>query len=382
MSTYRATLYTLLLCLLLPACETEVPPEAPADATQDYRIIGYVFGARDPSTIDATMLTHINYAFANVVDGKAMLVNDHDTDNLIALNALKAQNPDLKLLVSVGGWSWSENFSDAALTDSSRDVFARSVINLVTTHQLDGIDIDWEYPGQIGEDNIYRPEDKQNFTLFLKEIREQLDALSDQEGRAGKDRYLLTIATGANDVYLEHTEMDKAQAYLDFVNIMTYDFYGVSSPRTGHHTNLYPSASDSVGMASSVGVDWHLAAGIPADKLVLGVAFYGKSWRGVNAENNGFGQPYERPNRGFSFHTLKAEYVDQQGFVRYWDEDAKAPYLWHPDSLIFITYDDEESMRHKAEYIKEKGLGGAMYWQHYSDSTQSLLSTIYHTLNP
>ena len=372
-----------LLLTALAACSPSNGVVEPVEEPSAYRIVGYVMGSRIPdlSRIDATMLTHINYAFANVRDGKVVLERDIDAGNFARLNTLKARNPDLKILLSVGGWSWSDHFSDAALTDAARETFARSAIDLLKTHRLDGIDLDWEYPGQQGEDNTYRPEDKQNFTLLLKTMREHLDAQSAADGLSGPDTYLLTIATGANQSYLDHTEMDVAQHYLDFVNIMTYDFAGSWSATTGHHTNLYPSAAAGASAhAASTEVDRHLQAGIPARKLVLGVAFYGRGWSGVEPGQNGLYQAYKTMTGSYAYHKLVAEYIDKNGFHRFWDDAAMAPYLWHADSTRFITYDDEESLRHKADFVKAKGLGGVMYWEHSHDPDEALLTVLYKGL--
>ena len=235
-----------------------------------YMIVGYVFRSSNIHGIGADKLTHINYAFALVSkDGDVVLKNPDAPAHLSQLQALKAKNPSLKIIVSVGGWG-ADNFSDAALTDTSRDKFARSVIALIKRYALDGIDLDWEYPGQPGPGIKYRPEDKENFTSLLRTIRRQLDALSDERGRKGSDRYTLTIASAAGE-YFEHTEMDKLHVYLDWINIMAYDFYTSSAKTTGHHTGLYRSLSAGNSVASAeASVKQHLAAGIPARKLVMG----------------------------------------------------------------------------------------------------------------
>ncbi len=354
--------------------------EVPADDRM--KIIGYVFGSRDPDieNIDAAKLTHINYAFANIEDNEAVLERPFDQSNLSRLNALKEKNPDLKILVSVGGWTWSGNFSDAALTPESRLQFAKSTVEMIREHQLDGIDLDWEYPGQAGAGNIHRPEDKQNFTLLLRAVRRQLNKLSDKEGREGTNRYQLTIATGSNQAYFEHTEMDKAQRYLDFINVMAYDFHGAWTPTTGHHTNLYPAANEPNRNSAVRAVDYHLEAGIPVEKLVLGVAFYGRGWSGVEPDNRGLYQPYEESLPGIGFSDLKADYIDNNGFLRYWDDETKAPYLWNEEDRIFYTYDDEESLKYKAKFIKSKGLTGAMYWEHARDPGETLLRALYEGL--
>src|SRR4029077_6873502 len=135
-----------------------------------------------------------------------------DTINLINLKKLKEKNPLLKILISIGGWSWSKNFSDAVLSDSSRLAFASSATALVKRFDLDGVDIDWEYPGQIGDGNIYRPEDKENFTLMLRELKNSLNTFTTSSG----DHHVLTIAAGADSSFLSHTNMKEAQKYLDY----------------------------------------------------------------------------------------------------------------------------------------------------------------------
>ncbi len=161
-----------------------------------------------------------------------------------------------------------------------------------------------------------------------------------------------------------------AQQYLDFINIMTYDFAGSWSATTGHHTNLYLSAADGAPEHANTGVDEHIRAGIPARKIVLG----------VTPAQNGLYQPYGASVGSYAYQTLVAEYINQNGFRRYWDDAAKAPYLWHADSSRFITYDDEESLRHKADFVKAKGLGGVMYWEHSHDPDEVLLGVLFQHL--
>jgi chitinase len=345
------------------------------------KIVGYVAGWRetDIENIDATKLTHINYAFANVVENKAVLQMPYDASNLYRLNKLKEVNPDLKILVSVGGWSWSGNFSDAALTPESRSQFVESIADLIREHSLDGIDLDWEYPGQIGAGNTYRAEDRENFTLLLETVRKQLEIMSDAEGRENRNRYQLTIATGANEAYQQNTEMGKAQRYLDFINIMTYDFHGSWTPTTGHHANLFPS-EDMSEMSAARAVELQVDAGVPKEKLVLGVPFYAKGWSGVDPENNGLFQQYTTDIPNISYSELAEHFIDRDGFIRYWDDNAKAPYLWNEEKAIFYTYDDEESLRNKSHYIRSEGLAGVMYWEHSHDTTESLLDVLVEEL--
>jgi len=351
----------------------------------DYKVVGYVAGWRNdwtPDNIDAEKLTHINYAFADIIDGKIASYLDNDKDNFSVLNSLKQDNPDLRILISVGGWSRSKFFSDAALTPDSREIFAQSAIDFLKKYNIDGIDLDWEYPGLAGDGNVYRAVDKQNFTLMLKTLHEYLDRQSELDGRTA-DPYLLTIATGASQSYLDHTEMHKAQQYLDFINIMTYDFHTGGSPIAGHHSNLYPSKSiHFTGPSADRAVQQHIDAGIPSNKLVLGVPFYGRSWTDVRSSDNGLYQWTNSTERGTAgFDDLRDEYINKNGFTRYWDEEAKAPYLWNPDTRTIFVYDDEESLAHKTNYIKARGLGGAMFWEYSSNYGEELLNALHIGLN-
>lgn len=351
----------------------------------DYKIIGYVAGWKENWTtdkIDARKLTHINYAFAVIEDGRVVARHGTDPYNFKVLDSLKQENPDLKLLISVGGWADSHKFSDAALTEKSRTLFAESAIEFMKKYNLDGVDIDWEYPASSGQNNMYRAVDKQNFTLMLKKLREQLDIRSEIDGRTDDNPYLLTVATGASQGFLNNTEMHKAHQYLDFVNVMTYDFHTGGNPVAGHHTNLYPSGSINwTGRSSDQAIQWYIDAGIPPYKLVLGVAFYGRFWSNVRPNGHGLYEWTPEGDRGgFDFHEIKTNYENKKGFTRYWDDHAKAPYLWNPDTRTFITYDDQESLTHKTYYIKARGLGGVMFWEYSSDTTGVLLNTLYEGL--
>jgi len=236
-----------------------------------------------------------------------------------------------------------------------------------------------EYPGQPGPGIKFRPDDKQNFTLLLKTLRESLDNLSKTRNRTGDNKYTLTIASSDGE-YFDHTEMDKLHVYLDWINVMTYDLYNVATPTTGHHTGLYPSASGPANQrCTETAIKQHLAAGIPANKLVIGAAFYGRLWTDVNPINNGLYQS-GRYVQTYSYADLAANYINKNGFKGYWDEAAKAPYLWNSDTKSLITYDDPESLKAKAEYVKSHQLGGIMYWEHSNDPGESLLSAIAATL--
>ena len=363
----------LLFLFIAPLSCSEKPRESPSSDKKI--IVGYAPGFRgvlDQLSIDANKLTHINYAFVDVQDSMAWLTNrETDTVNFRILNQLKEVNPDLKILISIGGWSWSGNFSDAVLTPESRSKFAKTSVEIVADHDLDGVDIDWEYPGQRGDNNVFRPEDKQNYTLMFEALRKELDGLSKITGKY----YELTTAVGASYNYIEHTEMDKAVKYLDFVNLMTYDFY-TSGDSAGHHSNLYPPEDYDKDASAHKTVQLFLEAGVPAEKLVMGVPFYGRSWIMKSADKHGINMPVEEGARGGGYTFIKDSLVNKKGFVRYWDEKAMAPYLFNSETNQLITYDDEESVRLKCEYVIDNNMAGTMFWQYASDTNEYLLDAM------
>jgi len=344
-------------------------------------VIAYVGGFRglvSTDSINIRRLSHINYAFVDVKDNRAWLHNEAtDTINLRKLSELKLQKPDLSILISLGGWSWSKNFSDAVLTDTSTKNFANSSIDIVAKYNLDGVDIDWEYPGMIGDNNKFRAEDKEHYTLLFKYLREGLDSLN----RITHRKYFLTTAVGASQSYIDHTEMDKVQQYADYINLMSYDYKGGRDTLSGHHTNLYTSPDDISQESADKSMKAFIAAGVPPGKLVMGIAFYGKAWQMQSDDNNGLFRKTEKFVRGGGFTYLKDSLINKNGFVRYWDDKSGAPYLFNKEKKIFITYDDEKSVKDKCKYVKDHDLGGVMFWEYSSDKKEYLLKTIADKFN-
>ncbi|MCL4782250.1 MAG: glycoside hydrolase family 9 protein [Bryobacterales bacterium] len=348
-----------------------------AAAPAEKAIIGYVFTRGripDPSTIAAEKLTHINYAFANIRNGEMVEGFENDARTMRVLNGLKQRNPKLKLLVSVGGWTWSNDFSDVALTAESRKKFVASAVAFVERHQLDGLDVDWEFPGQKGNNNVNRPEDKENFTALMADLRSALD----EAGRARGKRYLLTIAAQAAPAWIEHTEMSNVAASLDYVNLMAYDQFVGSEPVAAHHAPLFTHPANPKRLSAATAVTQFLAAGVPAEKIVLGVPFYGRAWASVSATNHGLYQPASeaRERLGGSFQGIKTRLENKDGFIRYWDDISKAPYLYNAERQLFVSYEDEQSIQFKAQYVKERRLGGMMFWEYSADPENKLLDAI------
>jgi len=340
--------------------------------TLDKNLIGYfmswsVYG-RDYHVTDipAEQITAINYAFANISNGQIALGDPYadidkfyegdswDPDSLRGnfhqLQILKAQYPHIKTLISVGGWTWSEKFSDVALTPQSRTLFASSCVDFIQEYGFDGVDIDWEYPVCCGlPNNTYRPEDKENFTFLLTELRTQLDSAGD---------YLLTIATSASPMLMENIELDLLHLYVDGINIMSYDFHGPwggeSDPVTNFNSSLHAPSDDPLPepyhsqFNFSAAIENYLAYGVPSDKLNAGLPFYGRGYAAVSNENNGLYASYSGASNGswengiFDYWDLQQNYIDQNGFSRYWHTEAQAPWLYNPTSQIMISYEDGE----------------------------------------
>ncbi len=355
------------------------PEPEPVPTTTTNRVVGYyaawaAYSGYTPDKVDASKLTHINYSFANISSDLKVTLGypDIDASNFNKLNALKQTNPNLKTLISIGGWSWSGKFSDVALTEESRTTFADSCVNFIVQYGFDGIDLDWEYPVSGGlSTNIKRPEDKQNFTLLLKKLREQLTARGIIDGK----QYLLTIAGGAGSWYLNNIELSKLQQYLDYANLMTYDIHGSWDSYTDFNAPLYNNSDASPQYKWSVdsSVNAWLNAGIPAEKLVVGIPFYGYIYNSVKNENNGLYQIFSGAS-SIAYSTIVSKYLNTSGYVRYFHQQSMVPWLFNGST--FISYEDEQSIGLKAEYIKSKGLGGAAIWELSQDSNGTLLGAI------
>jgi len=376
-------------------------------AAAEMRIVGYFvewgvyqrnFHIKD---VPADKLTHLNYAFAKIVNGECALFDsyaaiekaypgDKEEPGILRgsfhqLQLLKKKHPHLKTLISVGGWTLSGPFSDVALTPESRTKFAKSCVVFMKKYGFDGVDIDWEYPVGGGlEGNKNRPEDKQNYTLLLAELRKYLD----ETGKSDKASYLLTIAAPAGPKTMTYLELDKIHKHLDWINVMTYDFHGSWDTTTHFNAPLHPikddPATDEISREElnvATATQKYLTAGVPGDKIVIGVPFYGRGWNGVKDVNNGLFQAKSGIPKGtwedgvFDYKDLSVNYVGK--FTRHWHEEAKVPWLYDAKSGIMISYDDAESLKHKVAFVKEKKLGGIMFWELSADDAKAtLLSAI------
>lgn len=307
----------------------------------------------------------INLAFAHIKEGKVVskLANYKEY-----LDWIRKVKPSIRLVLSIGGWS-AGGFSEAASSQETRRRFIDSALKQIETYALDGIDLDWEYPCISIAGIKASPKDKTNFTSLLKELREAMDENLFHEK-------MLTIAVAGDEYYIHCTQMDQVQKYVDYVQLMTYDLRGGFSVQTGHHTNLYSNKNDLSRASAKKAVEDYIQAGVPRKKLVLGVAFYSRMWQKVPDVDQGIMQMAGTTGGyGPPYHELVKDYIDKNGYTRYWDDEAKAPYLFNGNT--FISYDDQESLSHKIDFVEQERLGGIMYWEYGTDRTGSLLDYIY-----
>lgn len=365
----------MLAGLFLPLLFTVSGIALAQPSQPSYRIVGYATGWIPSQTKDVGKIDTLIFAFAQLKDGSVVLDDNH-AKGLQTLIALKSVNPKLKVAVSVGGWTVG-GFSEAASTAAGRQQFADSAARTISTQHADGLDVDWEYPGHHESGIKSSPQDKTNFTLLLKAVRASLDRAGAKDGK----HYTLSIAI-ADGPFVSDIDIAAINSSLDWFNLMTYDFVNANTPTTGHHTGLHPSALIAGdGRTTDRAVQQFLAAGVPPQKLVIGAALYGREFADVKPDHNGLYQTYGHFQSGHNWPELKQDFINKQGYVRYWDDAAQAPWLWNATTHRFITYDDPQSIAAKMAYIKAQHLGGIMYWEQTADPTDELLDDMWDGLH-
>ncbi len=334
------------------------------------------------SELPGNMLTHVIYAFSSI-DSKTHTcvygAESVDKYHFKSLRQLKQKYPHVKVLIAIGGATRPKVFSDMAAEERSRQKFVKSCLDLyLGTYPdvIDGIDMDWEFPG-VGSGT--RAEDKENFTLLMKEFRRQLDEL----GRQKKRSYLLTAAVPAGPGMYQNYELKELSHVLDWFNLMTYDFSGAWSKETNFTAPLY-RAKDDPYPANNVdaAVRAYLKAGVLPHKITLGMPFYGRGWTTATPDNHGLYQKLakgEINGTAYTYRNLAENYVGQNDYKRFWSYGAKVPWLYNATDRVFITYEDPESIEYKADYVADQYLGGAMIW-HLSSDDGILLKVLYDRL--
>ena len=388
--------------------------------------VGYFNGGGDVTAgpggdidkLDVRQITHLNYSFCLVYNDEKDETNAALKDpgklhqiwlspkvqaDLQKIPSLRQQNPSLKVLLSVGGWG-ARGFSGAAATKDTRAVFIQSALAIIEKYGLDGIDLDWEYPvngawGLVAS----QPADRDNFTALLKELRAAVGNIK-----------LVTIAVGANAESPKSWVVVKAIApSLDYINLMTYDLaYGTQY----FNSNLYdstrwPTVAEADKYSADFIVNNYLAAGLKPSQMNLGIGFYGRipkravepgiDWSQPDAQKNPATRPYFAAQQIELFESLgvdltKDTYVKyndivaklindpQKRFTQHWDDEAKVPWLSvqsaDGQALFALSYENPRSVAIKADYIKSKGLAGAMFWEYGADDQNQLAKQLAESL--
>ena len=296
---------------------------------------------------DPSCLTHINYAHGRFVDketgdGGIWIEKPELLEKVIAL---KQQKPSLKVLLMIGGWGdKADGFSMMARDASKRTLFCQSCKEHIDNYGLDGIDIDWEYPTAGPSENGRHPDDTRNFNLVLKELRETIG-----------NTKIISYASSASANYVD---WKTAMLYMDYVNVMTYD---MGDPPY-HNAPLYYSAAITKKRSVDQSITQHFAAGVPLNRQVMGVPFYGHGT-----------DPYKDDVKFNEMAGIFSSSKYEGKNIRKWDSVAKVPYLVDESGNFLLGYDDQESVTYKGQYVVQKNLLGAMFWEYRHDDSQGTL---------
>lgn len=329
----------MLSIIIISSCDKEPTAVPKHGVDKDYIIVGYATYWDDVMP-NPTLLTHINYSFAKIKDDFESL-DIRTPSRLEKIAALKQTNPHLKVLLAIGGWG-AGNFSEMAADANHRKKFCENCLAAINQYGLDGIDLDWEYPTRSDAGISSSPDDTKNFTLLLADLRATLG-----------ENLLISMASPANAKYVDFKQAIK---YLDHVNIMSYD---MGNPPNRHNSGLY--ASDKAVDNGDKAARLHFQAGVPYNKMTLGMPFYGH------------GNKTDFP-KDVSFNELSS--LNTQGYTEMWDDRAMVPYLVDASGTMVLSYENEKSIGLKADYVKTKLMKGAMYWNIEKDDSDWTLSKV------
>ncbi|KAF2259983.1 chitinase 18-7 [Lojkania enalia] len=366
-------------------------------SVEGYRSVAYftnwgIYGRNyHPQDIPADKLTHVLYAFADNRETGEVILTDtwsdvekhyaNDSWNdvgknmygcLKQINLLKKRNRNLKLLLSVGGWTYAherKHFDGPASTPQGRKIFADSCVRLIKDYGFDGIDIDWEYP--------QNPEQGEQLLLLLQEIRHAMDAYANHlaahshrydHGQEPKPHFMLSIAAPAGESNYKNLPLGRLASVLDFINLMGYDFAGSWDHHSGHQANLYASRSCPTCTPFNIHsvIQNYVAAGVPPCKIVLGMPLYGRAF----SNTKGIGQSFSGVGEGsFEAGVWDFKALPRPGASEHIDEESGASYCYDGNSQTLVSYDNVAIAKRKAEYIRQHNLGGAMWWELSGDRT-------------
>ena len=305
--------------------------------------------------------------------------------NFNQLAELKAKAPHMKVIIAVGGWTLSDNFSTVCSTPAGREAFASSLVNFLTTYRMfDGIDFDWEYPGGGGEaGNSASPSDGANYASLLQLVRQKFDALGAQVGR----RYEISVAAPAGIDKIATFNLAGLAPSVDHFNLMSYDFHGTWETTTGHQSAF---TGDAAGYDIQTAVKAYLAAGVPAAKVILGAPLYTRAWSGVADGGDG---GYLEKSSGAAAGTFEKGVYDYKDLVAqmqvsagawklYWDDTAQAAYVYDGADATFSSFETRASIAQKSDWAERLGLGGMMFWDITGDAlgtSESLVDAAYES---
>ena len=342
-----------------------------AQESKNFSVLAYYTGDEKMiNEFEVDKLTHIIYSFCHLKNGKLNVDTAKDSTAIKHLVSLKIKYPQLKILLSLGGWAGCESCSNVFSTESGRAFFSQSVKEVNDYFKTDGLDLDWEYPTIEGfPGHLYQVMDKKNFTQLVKILRTTLGNTNE-----------LSFAAGGFQKYLdESVEWELVMPHVDRVNIMSYDLVNGYSKTTGHHTPLFSTKKDQESTDNAV--NYLLRLGIPSHKLVIGAAFYTRTWKNVENVNNGLYQSGIHIE-GVSFKDFNTSLSEAKGWKYFWDEKANAAYWYNEKQKMFATSDDIKSVKAKTLYALKKKLGGIMFWELSLDTARKgMVNVIYETKN-
>lgn len=314
-------------------------------------VMEYVFG--NPKNVDPRFLDAVIYAFVEINPDGTLLVPTPNYLNYLL--SLKNSKPSLKVIAAIGGWG-AEGFSDAASTPRSRYDFARNVNELINDYGLDGIDLDWEYPGSSAAGIKSSPQDRENFTLLITAIRDVI----------GDDAWLSVAGTGDSGYTTRSAEIDKIAPLITHFNLMSYDFTAGETGERGrrHQANLYDSNLSLPGYSVDAMVRNLINNGMPSEKILLGVPFYGRLGATTTA----------------SYDELRRNYINKNGYDYRFDDTAKVPYLVK-DGQFAMSFDNDLSIYIKGQYVLNNCLGGIFSWTSTFDQANILARAMYESIN-
>lgn len=348
----KKIVYSITVLMFLSLFLFSFIKNSPGNKKSELAVIAYYSG--DSKAIDdypIEKLTHIIYSFCHLKGNRLNVDNKGDSATISKLVSLKKKNSELKILLSLGGWGGCEFCSPVFSTDAGRKEFARSVKEVNDYFKTDGIDLDWEYPAIPGHPgHAFKLEDKANFTALVKELRKNLG-----------NKHEISFAAGGFPKFLQESiEWKEVMAVADYVNLMSYDLVNGYSTKTGHHTPLY-STSEQVESADNA-ITYLTSVGVPASKIVIGAAFYARTWENAEPVNNGLYQAGKFKSF-IAYRQFDSRLSKNDGFVFYRDSSAGSAYAYSMAKKTFATFDDPVSIEAKTKYAIDKGLKGIMFWE-------------------